>query len=564
MSNLSMQKKVNTVFGEETVRLVKKIDAGEEQHTFWNDGGNESAKSKLRIEVISQEKRLKEVKVSEVINEKVWTTRFDPSYRMHGWEVAFKSEIYKKLAERHRQNLPEFVRSITQLQNLSESPKEVFFPHFLREGRNAETESLKKPAPRVFTQMVKIQETYPDNFSINFPKEVVDTMGLKGGKQAAWTAEGKSAVFTPLEGVHYRAMVLKLGTSFGVTIPTELMISMKLKQDMQCEWTVEGNSLLLTPLESFHRTVKLGFVNGLDVTVPKELVRLKKLTKGMVMQWSVEGESKLSLKPTESASPNTVKLRYSNINNEYSVGIPTKIVNSAGLVRGMCCTWTGETDKLILEVHGGKAELGAEDMSFIDQTKIIQAGGSSHIIVIPNSMSKSLHLKPGMRGEWFADGEKMSLKMAEDYPGISKIMQRVRDYGEQLSSAIPKNIAQKVGFKAGNVTTFRINEDGKLLITPVGEGRSMRMYSFGNEDFYDLASTRAADEGKFLEEVGEEIKSKGEVRKDDIQEVFNKHFKNLNPSLARGKLDRILRVFTEYGALTMRESYIEEKPGAKA
>jgi antitoxin component of MazEF toxin-antitoxin module len=296
------------------------------------------------------------------------------------------------------------------------------------------------------------------------------------------TAEGKSVVFTKLEGVHYKTTVSKQGPSpsLGVTIPPELMISMKLSQGMQCEWTAEGNSLILTPLESFHRTVKLNFVDSVrnfpfnvNVTIPKELAKSNNLAKVMLMQWSVEGEDKFSLKPVESKSPNVVKLRYDITNNSHHVGIPTKIVKSAGLVKGMYGTWIDGTDKLLLEVSKRKAELGAEDTSFINQTKI-QAIDNSHIIVIPDEISKKLHLRPGTRGEWFADGEKLSLELRDDYPYILRVMQKntatsngvYRSYGEEVSLHIPNAISEAIGLNKNTEVGFRIDDEGRLVITP--------------------------------------------------------------------------------------------------
>ncbi|NYZ79267.1 hypothetical protein H0N99_03915 [Candidatus Micrarchaeota archaeon] len=446
-----MEKKVNSVFGEDGVRLVKKLDAGEEQHTFWENRGAVSDNGKLRIEVISRDGKLKEVKVSEIINEKVWTTRFGPSYKLRGWEPAFKSEAYERLAERHRQSIPEFIRDITKIQNLSESPKEVFFPHFLSEGRDAGVEK-QKPAPQVFTKMVRIQQ--PCSLLINFPKEVVDAMGLEGGKHTVWTEMGKSAVITPLEGVHYRAMVLKLGnTSFGVTIPTELITSMKLKRGDYLQWS---------------------FKDGL-----------------------------IESKPVEKASMNATR---------------------------------------------------------------IQKSRKTYLIVIPQETSENAHLKIGMNGEWFADGERMYLKMADDYPRIHRLMEKARKYDEEVSSVIPKDIAQKIGLKAKTVVGFKINEDGKLLVTSLGEGRITRMYSFSNEEgFYSRILIYSPDERKFLEEVGETMKNMGEVDKDEIRETFNRYFKNLPKDLARVRLDEMLRSLTEeYRVLNMRNVYVEEKSKTKA
>jgi antitoxin component of MazEF toxin-antitoxin module len=442
-----MEKKVNSVFGEDGVHLVKKLDVGEEQHTFWENRGAVSDNGKLRIEVISRDRKLKEVKISETINKGVWTTRFGPSYNPRGWEPAFKSEVYERLAEKHRKSIPEFVRSITKIQDLSESPKEVFFPHFLSEGRDAGVEK-QKPAPQLFTKMVRIHRTGPYSLTVNFPNEVVDAMGLEGGKHTAWTKMGKSAVITPLEGVHYNATLIKNGTSAVVVVPPELMTSMKLKR-------------------------------------------------GNYLQWSYR-DGVIESKPVEKAAMNAMK---------------------------------------------------------------IHEMGGSHVVDIPAKIFENAHLKIGMKGEWFADGEKMYLKMAEDYPRIRQLMETARKYSDQVSSVIPNSIAQKIGLKVKTIVGFRINEEGKLLVTPLGEGRIMRMYSFSDEDgVYRRILTYPPDKRKFLEEVGEKMKDMGEVSKDEIREIFNRHFKNLSKDQARARLDEMLYSLTErYEVLKRRNAYVEEK-----
>jgi bifunctional DNA-binding transcriptional regulator/antitoxin component of YhaV-PrlF toxin-antitoxin module len=354
-----MHKRVNSLFGDEAVHSIKESDMGGEHKTLWESLEKDSAgNSKLRIEVTSRECRLKEVKVREMIDGKPIMTKFDSSYKLWGGEAS-PNEDYARVAERHRQNIPDFLRSIISAHNISESPIEVFFPLFMREAGHAEKKELKKPAPRVFTQMVKIQEHQPDSFSINFPTEVADTMGLKGGRQVAWTAEGKSIILTPLEGIHYSVEVRKQGgekhPEFSIALPAELVISMKWKPQIY-------------------------------------------------MDWSVEGE-KLELKPAEGAPRDATKLQLHKYDETYSIDIPTRLFEHR-------------------------------------------------------------HLKPGMRGEWFADGEKLIVELKDDYPDITRISQPYGRYVGGVYVSIPKNLTDTVGLKKGMEVGFRINEKGQLVITP--------------------------------------------------------------------------------------------------
>jgi hypothetical protein len=351
-----MEKRAYSLFGDEAVRFVKESDLRGEHKTIWESWEKDSAgNSRLHIEVTSREGRLKEVKIREMIDGKPIMTKFDSSYKLWDGEVP-PNEDYAKVAERHRRSLPEFLRSIISGHNISESPIEVFFPLFMREAGHAEKKELEKPTPRVFTQMVKIQENRPGNFSIDFPKEVADAMKLNGGRQAAWTRDEKSLVLTPLEGIHYPVEVIMRSsgnhTYFSMALPEELLISMKWKPEMYLEW--------------------------------------------------LEGE-KLELKPAEGAPRDATKLqRYSGT---YRIDIPTRVYEHR-------------------------------------------------------------HLKQKMRGEWFADGEKLSVELRDDYPHITKISEKYRPYSDDIYSHIPKDISEALGLKKYMSLSFRINEKGQLVITP--------------------------------------------------------------------------------------------------
>jgi hypothetical protein len=356
-----MHKRLNSLFGDEAVSLVKELDMGVEHRTTWESWEKDSTgNSKLRIEVTSSEGRLKEVKVREIIDGKHMITKFDSSYKLLEQESYPKDDYYTIAAERHRRDLPGFLRSIISTHNISESAIEVFFPLFMREAEHAEKKEMKKPAPRVFTQMVKIKEGRPDNFSINVPREVADTMGLRGGKQVTWTAEGKSIILTPLEGIHYPVEIVKESgkkhPGSSITLPAELVISMKWKPHTYIDWLAEGE--------------------------------------------------KLELKQAEGAPRDVSKLQFLRDNESYFIDIPMRV-------------------------------------------------------------SEHRHLKSGMRGECFADGEKLIMELKDYYPDITWIHQQHGPYVDQVSVSIPKNLTDMVGMKKGMELGFRINEKGQLVITPM-------------------------------------------------------------------------------------------------
>jgi bifunctional DNA-binding transcriptional regulator/antitoxin component of YhaV-PrlF toxin-antitoxin module len=350
-----MQKLANSVFGNEAMRFVKESDIGGEHIALWeswkkDDEGN----SKLRLQVTSSGGRLKEVRITEMVDGKALVTRFDSSYKLHGWEPLFKNEAYEKLAEQQRRDIPEFLRSIIPAHDIRESPKEVFYPYFLKDEPPQKKEF--KPAPRVFKETGKITSQGPGTLTLCFPEEVADKMGLRGGVQGAWAKEGESLILTPLEGVHYPVKISRESLSLSATIPQEMVLSMKLEQ-------------------------------------------------GMRMELSHEGE-KIEVKEAEGAPRRTRRIRFLKESNNFRITIPERI-------------------------------------------------------------AQNMNLNVDRHGEWFSDGEKLSLELVDNAPFIMKIQQKWYPYTTNANSIIPQELADSLGLEKDMRVSFRINDKGQLVISPV-------------------------------------------------------------------------------------------------